>query len=466
MIVLIRLIFRRKIIQKKSIGWHYMFNEMKKNPYHLLIMGGDQIYADPLFSACETVRHWDNLPKDIKWATSAEYFSYQTVEELNCFYFKMYITCWAYYGTAAVTACVPSVMMYDDHDIFDGWGSLDPHINDSPMMLNIFKVAKKYFFLFQMQGDLSSVIDKIVVPPNPMITSRMKDTPPLPSYGEPAVLADQGPFNTYLDLTGGTSVCVLDLRTERRMFTHNEGIVMTENSFQHYEAWVARKIPIPMSQQIFVVCTVPIHYPDCAPMNYVMDKAHHNLIDDVRDHYSAVIHRAEQTRLVHALASFCYNAFTGSKATILAGDVHVGAYSTAYVRLPNTEHSVLIEQFISSGIAAKPPPNFAQKMMKSPVFRKTEKIASPGGAIIMKMEKLPDQQLFLSTSNFLCLIPTAFSYDALWVGNPTRTDKSKNKSKKTNLANSMADVPFDSIVLPTPIYLRHLINTPRQQKFY
>ena len=54
------------------------------------------------------------------------------------------------------------------------------------------------------------------------------------SFGFPIELNDTGPFNVGITLTGGVSVVLYDLRTERRMFTHNEGIIMTENSYHMF----------------------------------------------------------------------------------------------------------------------------------------------------------------------------------------------------------------------------------------
>ncbi|MFT5819546.1 MAG: phosphodiesterase/alkaline phosphatase D-like protein [Crocinitomix sp.] len=52
---------------------------------------------------------------------------------------------------AAVFATVPTVMMWDDHDSFDGWGSCDCKLQKSPIFQNIFPIAKRYFETFQIR---------------------------------------------------------------------------------------------------------------------------------------------------------------------------------------------------------------------------------------------------------------------------------------------------------------------------
>ena len=47
-------------------------------------------------------------------------------EEATHFYFTHYRQHWCSSHLAEALACIPQVMMWDDHDIFDGWGSY-PH---------------------------------------------------------------------------------------------------------------------------------------------------------------------------------------------------------------------------------------------------------------------------------------------------------------------------------------------------
>ena len=47
-------------------------------------------------------------------------------EEATYFYFTHYRQHWCSKHLSDALACIPQVMMSDDHDIFDGWGSY-PH---------------------------------------------------------------------------------------------------------------------------------------------------------------------------------------------------------------------------------------------------------------------------------------------------------------------------------------------------
>jgi len=131
------------------------------------------------------------------------------------------------------------------------------------------------------------------------------------------------------------------------------------------------------------------------------------------------------------LAAFCVSAPTGSRATILSGDVHLACFSTAEVLLRGARN-IHIEQYISSGIAAKAPPLFAQRTMRTPFFRNKDKITTEKSQIIQAMQRLPTGKYFFRSNNFLCLNPTAYTYNAMWVGTPLPKKAQKDSYELEN----------------------------------
>ena len=77
--------------------------------------------------------------------TSAIQASVQT------FFSKLYIDRWSQPDVAAAMRRMPSVMMWDDHDLMDGWGSYPSDLHESPVFQGIVRVAKAVFELFQRQ---------------------------------------------------------------------------------------------------------------------------------------------------------------------------------------------------------------------------------------------------------------------------------------------------------------------------
>jgi len=268
-------------------------------------------------------------------------------------------------------------MIWDDHDIFDGWGSYDPKKLASPFAQAIFEVAKHYFFLYQMCGDLTSVINE-------------KD----PS----------APFNQATELTGNVGLLLLDLRTER-VFDR----VISDNSWAAVENWLNRKAS--KLERLFVVSSVPVVYPHSDKVNTLLSMIGNpgHMLDDARDHWIDKIHKEDTLHLVTDLMEYCKQ--TGCKVTVLTGDVHVGG--TAKMESPS--ENILINQPISSGICAKAPA-LPVLFAFAYFFRQMFKV----GKYRLKMQKLPNGHRYIRTSNFLSLLPDQQTgqYALLWIAKP------------------------------------------------
>lgn len=69
--------------------------------------------------------------------------------EAEGFYLKNYCTCFSEKGMKEAFASIPSVMIWDDHDIFDGWGSYPDDLLFSSVFQGIYQVACRFYLLFQ-----------------------------------------------------------------------------------------------------------------------------------------------------------------------------------------------------------------------------------------------------------------------------------------------------------------------------
>jgi len=251
---------RVKSVLDKTVVWNYMESEHELDPYHLLVMGGDQVYADPVFDACPETHLWlqvalDKDYGDEKWGIRA---SDTVTQKLHCFYFHLYPDTWSQGNMPNMLARIPSIMTWDDHDIFDGWGSYDPKKLASPFAQSIFEVAKYYFFLYQMCGDLTNVINK--KHPN-------------------------GPFNQGTELTGGVGLLLLDLRAER-VFDR----VISDKTWVAIENWLTTATEL---KRLFIVSSVPVVYPHSDIVISFLSKIGNpgHLVDDARDHWIDKIHK-------------------------------------------------------------------------------------------------------------------------------------------------------------------------------
>jgi hypothetical protein len=209
---------------------------------------------------------------------------------------------------AALMAEVPVAAMWDDHDIFDGYGSHPLPVQESPVGRMIYRVARRFFRLFQAGGHDS---------------------------GDPATV-------TFALPQPGFSVLAPDLRSERR-----PDRVMGPAGWCALEAGMAAA---PAGRPVFVVSTVPALGPRLSLIEGL-----HRLVpgaqryeDDLRDQWQSRAHRAEWRRF---LALAARRAESAGPVTFLSGEIHLAARG----EMPTPAGAVL-HQLTASGVSHPPPP--------------------------------------------------------------------------------------------------------------
>src|SRR5690606_17890055 len=92
-------------------------------------------------------------------------------KEIESYYFGLYSSRWLpesrqQWGklphtldAADAMARIPTIMMWDDHDIFDGWGSYSSAMQHCELFQTMFRYARKAFWVFQMQHVLEDLPD-------------------------------------------------------------------------------------------------------------------------------------------------------------------------------------------------------------------------------------------------------------------------------------------------------------------
>ena len=126
--------------------WKHLNSVHEETPLHLLLWGGDQNYIDFLFEDVPYLKQWVEMEWNKKWTCDFRDDLKLQVEE---YHFNSYIQNWERPEVKNALASVPGLMMWDDHDIFDGAGSYPPLLHDSPMMTGLFRAAQVMRLLFQ-----------------------------------------------------------------------------------------------------------------------------------------------------------------------------------------------------------------------------------------------------------------------------------------------------------------------------
>ncbi|GIL81800.1 hypothetical protein Vretifemale_10798 [Volvox reticuliferus] len=258
--------------------------------------------------------------------------------EVDAYYFHHYCCHFSQPPIADVYALVPQVMTWDDHDIFDGWGSYAPYLQDSVVFQGVFASALRWYCVFQQHCKVEKKL----------------------------------PVAVY-EVDGRTAIVACDMRHQRRP----DEIVPLE----HYMklSMLCTQLPEEIEHVVFV-STVPVVYPHVKVARTVLNLLKNGLLrcllgslgakqlnqfgepelmDDLDDHWSAPDHRDERRFLIEILQML--SKYRGCRVTLLSGDVHVCG-AGKLISYPEPSEEMLrhdfryMPQVISSAISNPPPP--------------------------------------------------------------------------------------------------------------
>ncbi len=299
--------------------WKRMRDIHQKRHFHLMLMGGDQLYADEIWDnlKVKTIKEWLEIPMQKRLSKRA---TKKMQKELEAFYENLYLTKWKSKEMISIFSSIPSAMMWDDHDIFDGWGSYPDDIQNCDVYKTIFKAARKYFELFQIRSlENRSLFRK-----------------------------DKDHYSFWFNFHRYT-VIGLDQRTNRKIDR-----VMNKNQWREFIDLLEKS---DKTKTLLVMQGLPLVYRDFSFSEHLVDMTPWNeeLTDDIKDQWRAKGHQGERLRMIMWLLKtqrerFNYNA----KTVILSGDVHIGALGVVNDR-KNVYPVYKVHQVISSGIVHPPP---------------------------------------------------------------------------------------------------------------
>lgn len=342
---------------ERNERWRHLADEHAANPFHLLIQGGDQLYADNVWHDVPGLAAWSKLDRNAKLLAD---WTSEMAEAAADFYFDRYCRLWAQPDLAPLLASIPSLMIWDDHDIFDGWGSYAQELQQCPVHQGLWSVAREFYALFQL-GTVG------------------KDLPDM--FGDP-----DGRHFGHAVILGEVGIILADLRSER-----TPDRVMGALGWPWFEQTLQR---MASCQHVLFISSVPVVHLDWSVPEHVLIymqwfRKYH---DDIRDQWRSHSHLDEWQRLVTVLLDFAGQ--TRTQLTILSGEIHLGALGL--IERGDTR----IHQLISSGIVHGPPPTIV-----AAAFGLWSRLpgTSPDAATV-RMCPLPHlKRRFLAARNWLAL---------------------------------------------------------------
>jgi PhoD related phosphatase len=304
---------RWECLQERNERWLHLAAVHSRKPFHLLLQGGDQLYADPIWHDVPALAAWKRLPW---WRRLKAPFSPAMAEALADDYFERYCWLWTQPQLAPVLATVPSLMMWDDHDIFDGWGSWSARWQNCSTFQGIWAAARESFALFQL-------------------AARPDELPE--GFGD----RKGGQFGWAYRI-GDVGILAPDLRSER-----SRRQVMGDAGWRSFTAALESMADC---RHVLLVCSMPLVTFQLTALERLFGllPGHQTWQDDLVDQWPSHAHWEEWTRLLRALVRF--SAASGASVTSLSGEVHLGALGLI------ESGATQIYQLTSSGIVHPPPP--------------------------------------------------------------------------------------------------------------
>jgi len=361
----------KKSVDDSDALWKHMALRHQAVGYNALLLGGDQVYSDAMWELITELEDWN----DRLWDDPLKVVIPEGLAEklLNHFFIEMYCRRWSQAPVRAILAQIPTIMMWDDHDIMDGWGSYKEAWAQNPVYRLIFETASRCFELFQLHG---SMADPVFIP------------------GRAAGYSQLYHFS-------GVSLLVPDLRAERRL----DQVISPATWKAIYSKLESPptdpdRATIPC-KHLLVMSSIPVMHARFGQIESILGwtPGQQELEDDLHDHWSSRPHRGERVRLIHRLLE--YSRRENVRVTILSGDVHVAAHATIYSSRegePSTKHTLV--QLTSSGIVHPAPPAIMRFALNT-LFDDDEEIDQ---GIVGRMEKMPgDERRYVASRNWLSL---------------------------------------------------------------
>jgi hypothetical protein len=331
--------------------WKDMLQVHEAFPIHVLIGGGDQVYSDPIWKL-PLFAAWGNLNKHKK--PKAKWTEEHRVAATD-FYLNNYIRSFTMDVVSDAYASLPSYMIWDDHDIWDGYGSYSKSLQSSEFFAGLFSVARKFYLLFQLQT-------------NDELAKKNE-------RGE-WIETEKGGFHTVKFMGPQIAVVGVDMRSNR-----TKKKILADST---YEMVKHEMMNLPSSvDHVIVLSGVPVVFPSIMMSESILffmlalfkrsailrrwgrsvgildqfDQP--EILDDLLDGWASSKHEKERNKFITMLQHCALDK--KYRVSILSGDAHVGGvgeiYSAQRPRPSKAKDPLFMYQIISSAIMNSPPPS-------------------------------------------------------------------------------------------------------------
>lgn len=363
----------------------HRYFDPEEEPFSLLMMGGDQLYADEIWSAVPELQKWLVLNKKEKESRT---FNIKMRDQVERFYEDLYCKRWQNSAMSLMLASIPTVMMWDDHDIFDGWGSYPADMQQCDVYQGIYEIARHYFELFQIRSKRNQ-----------------------------SLLDYQASHYAFALAFRGYHILALDNRAERTLDQ-----VMSASQWRVVNQYLEQNAN---DGDLLVMSAVPVVYRDFSftEASFDLTPWDEELTDDLKDHWRSKEHEGERARLIMRLLENAENrcAEQRRKTVILSGDVHLGCLGVINDSRKH-DRPLKIHQVVSSGVVHTSPSRIAWLGIMA-VTNDRDEYLNEDETIKISMLKPFGSDKYIRARNYLTL--SEGSDNKLWVNWVCEQDKQK-----------------------------------------
>ncbi|KAJ5732526.1 hypothetical protein N7493_004007 [Penicillium malachiteum] len=338
--------------------WRDVLNEHQTKPFHVMIGGGDQIFNDSVVTDSRHFQEWINIKNPAERYGMP--FTPEFRAELEHFYLQRYASWFSQGLFSLANSQIPMVNMWNDHELFEGYGSYNEDFMQSSVVSGMGKIAHKYYLLFQHH----SVVDETEA-----------EEPSWLLGMNPGPYIQQKSRNIFMSLGSDVVLLGLDCRTER---TSTQ--VLSEGTCDMIWDRCHKEIARGETKHLIVLSSVPVAYPRMAMLKNYMNSRNTlgksgrfgrmvnragGSVEVFDDHWAGKHLKSERTWLVEDLQDLA--AEKSVRVTILSGDVHLAAigqfYSNPKLNVAKDKDYRYMPNVISSAIADMPETEIISDML-------------------------------------------------------------------------------------------------------
>ncbi|KAJ3186683.1 hypothetical protein HDU85_007503 [Gaertneriomyces sp. JEL0708] len=210
--------------------WKDVLRRHRESPFHVMLGGGDQVYMDAVFTSNDEILEW--LRRDGRDAKSCAPFDDKMRQSVMRFAFGVYMNHFRTPAMKDALATIPYIFQWDDHDIWDGYGSYPSWLQDCPVFHGMYEVMRHFYLLFQQHTTDANRVNE-----------------------EPIVFGANGSYSSLRHLGPDLAVLAIDTRSERQLDQ-----IASPPTWNAVFDTVGRRLN-PGTKHLIVMCAIPIVWP-------------------------------------------------------------------------------------------------------------------------------------------------------------------------------------------------------------